>query len=401
MASGTYDIITVGGGLGGAALAKAMAEHGARVLVLEREKQFKDRIRGESTAWGVAEMQALGLYDLLRTTCAHETPWFGVYIGPEFGEPRDLIATTPQRLPAFTFYHPAMQEVLLQAAADAGAEVRHGASVRDVKPGGVPTVVVEQEGRVEEIQARLIVGADGRGSVVRKWAGFPVHQDPERLVISGVLFEEMFTPREDTSYFVISPDIGQGVPLFPQGGGRVRAYLVQTKATSTRLQGAADLPRFIEESVRSGAPAEWYAGAKAGGPLATFDGADTWVEHPYKGGVMLIGDAAASSDPSWGQGLGLTVRDVRVLRDHLLSHENWDEAGHAYAAEHDRHYGVIHTVENWLSQMFFETGPAGEARRARALPLLAQDPTRAPDHILSGPDLPADETVRRRFFGEE
>ena len=67
-----------------------------------------------------------------------------------------------------------------------------------------------------------------------------------------------------------------------------------------------------------------------------------------------------------------------MLRDHLLSHENWDEAGHAYAAEHDRHYGVIHTVDNWLSQMFFETGPAGEARRARALPLLAQDPTACP-----------------------
>lgn len=211
----------------------------------------------------------------------------------------------------------------------------------------------------------------------------------------------MFIPQEDTLYYVINPNIGQGVPLAPQGGGRVRAYLTQTKATSVRLQGAADLPRFIEESVRSGAPAEWYAGAKAVGPLATFDGADTWVEHPYKEGVVLIGDAAATSDPSWGQGLCLTVRDVRVLRDHLLSHENWDEAGHAYAAEHDRHYGVIHRVDNWVSQMFFETGPAAEARRARALPLIAQDPTRAPDHVASGPDLPADETVRRRFFGEE
>jgi 2-polyprenyl-6-methoxyphenol hydroxylase-like FAD-dependent oxidoreductase len=117
--------------------------------------------------------------------------------------------------------------------------------------------------------------------------------------------------------------------------------------------------------------------------------------------VVLIGDAAASSDPSWGQGLSLTVRDVRVLRDHLLKYENWDEAGQAYAEAHDHHYGVIHTVDNWMSQMFFETGPIGEARRARAFPLLAQDPTRAPDHILSGPDLPLDETVRRRFFGEE
>ena len=351
--------------------------------------------------WGVAETQALGLYELLRTTCAHETPWFGVYTGPEFGEPRDLITTTPQRLPAFTFYHPAMQEVLLQAAANAGAEVRRGASVRDVKLGSLPTAVIEQEGRIEEIQARLIVGADGRSSVVRKWAGFSVHHDPDGLILSGVLFEEMGTPREDTFYYVINPNIGQGVPLNPQGGGRVRAYLTQTKATGVRLQGAANLPRFIEESVRSGAPAEWYAGAKAVGPLATFDGADTWVEHPYKEGVVLLGDAAATSDPAWGQGLSLTVRDVRVLRDYLLSHENWDKAGHAYAAEHDRHYGVIHQVENWLSQMFFETGPAAEARRARAFPLIAQDPTRAPDHLASGPGLPADETVRRRFFGEE
>ena len=53
-----YDIITVGGGLGGAALAKTMAEHSAKVLVVEREKQFKDRVRGEyMSPWGVAEAQ--------------------------------------------------------------------------------------------------------------------------------------------------------------------------------------------------------------------------------------------------------------------------------------------------------------------------------------------------------
>jgi menaquinone-9 beta-reductase len=39
------------------------------------------------------------------------------------------------------------------------------------------------------------------------------------------------------------------------------------------------------------------------GPLASFDGADTWVEHPFKDGLALIGDAGASSDPSFGQGL--------------------------------------------------------------------------------------------------
>ena len=50
-----YDLITVGGGLGGAALAKVLAEKGLRVLVIEREREFKDRIRGEIMwPWGVA-----------------------------------------------------------------------------------------------------------------------------------------------------------------------------------------------------------------------------------------------------------------------------------------------------------------------------------------------------------
>jgi len=44
--------------------------------------------------------------------------------------------------------------------------------------------------------------------------------------------------------------------------------------------------------------------------------------------------------------------------------------------------------------------PESAALRAKAMPLIAEDPTRVPDHILSGPELPLNETVRARFFGE-
>lgn len=179
------------------------------------------------------------------------------------------------------------------------------------------------------------------------------------------------------------------------------AHFVCRTDGPARLQGAADVPRFVAECVRAGAPAEWYAGVRAIGPLATFDGAATWVDHPYQAGVVLIGDAAGATDPTWGQGLSITLRDVRVLRDHLCHTDNWEAAGHAYAEERDRHFGVIHTVENWLSELFHGAGPIAEARRAKALPLLAQDPTRFLDHGFSGPELPVNETVRRRFFGEE
>ena len=175
MGSSTYDIITVGGGLGGSTLAKAMAEHGARMLVLEHEKRFRDRVRGEGMwPWGVAELRALGGYELLRNTCAHAILWFDIYVGPIRAEHRNLISNTVPHLPALNFYHPEMQEVLLQAAADAGVEVRRGAWVCDVKPGVVPTVTVEQDGHVEEVRARLVVCADGRASMARKWAGSAV-----------------------------------------------------------------------------------------------------------------------------------------------------------------------------------------------------------------------------------
>ncbi|MGE0826906.1 MAG: FAD-dependent oxidoreductase [Candidatus Binatia bacterium] len=401
MAKLSYDIVIVGGGMGGSVLAKVIAEQGARVLVLEREKQFKDRVRGEGMhAWGVPEARALGVYDLLRETCGVEVRWWDTYMGATLIDHRDFIATTPHHSPLFGFYHPEMQEVLLQAAAEAGAEVRRGASVHEVRTGALPTVTVEQEGWRTEVQARLVIAADGRTSLTRKWAGFELRRDPERRLFAGVLLENM-PIATDTWVEVMQPDLGQLVFLASVGHGRVRAYLGCPKDLHPRFQGEADLPRFIAESVRIGARAELFTQARAVGPLATFVADDVWVERPYKAGVALVGDAAATCDPTFGQGLSLTLRSVRLLRDQLLKHEDWDVAGQAYAEEHRRHYQVIHTLEDWLRTLLLETGPEAEARRARALPLHTQDRSRMPDLFGFGPDTPVNETVRRRFFGEE
>jgi menaquinone-9 beta-reductase len=59
-----FDVIVVGGGLAGSALAGVLAQAGLGVLVVEREAGFRDRIRGELTwPWGVAEARELGLVD--------------------------------------------------------------------------------------------------------------------------------------------------------------------------------------------------------------------------------------------------------------------------------------------------------------------------------------------------
>ena len=116
---------------------------------------------------------------------------------------------------------------------------------------------------------------------------------------------------------------------------------------------------------------------------------------------MLIGDAAGASDPTWAQGLSITTRDVRVLTEMLNATDDWNEASHAYARVRDEYFDRLVKVTGWFFQLLLAQGAEADAMRALALPLIAQEPERVPEHLFGGPDLPCDETVRRRFFGEE
>jgi len=397
-----YDIITVGGGLGGSALAKAMAERGYKVLVVEREKQFKDRVRGEfMSPWGVAEAKELGIYETLMNSGGYHPAWMDLRLaGAPIGD-RDLAATTPQGVHALTMYHPGLQETLLEASETAGATVRRGAKVSAVEPAAEPVVTIGANGGSENVSARLVVGADGRQSSVRKWAGFEVSYETLGLQLGGVLMDGM-RGVDDRSVLAFNPFMQRLALIFPQGNGRARAYFCNRVEEGFRPQGDKDVPRFIEECIKTGLPAEFYDGAKAAGPLATFPCIYDWVENPYRDGVALVGDAATTSDQTWGQGLSLTVGAVRRLRDALVADDDWNRAGDNYALSMRGMWGPIRQVEHWFTELFMGAGPEANAARMKALPLIAQDPSRVHDGLTSGPDCaPVDEAARRRLFGEE
>ena len=395
MAARSYDIITVGGGIAASTLARAMAGRGAKVLVLEREKQFKDRVRGEAlVSWGVAEANELGICHLLKEKCAHDVPYVEAGTGL-----RDLRATTLQQLPLLSFPHQVMQETLLAAAENAGAEVCRGVSVQHVERGVSPTVVVNG-GSTERISARLVVVADGRRSAARKWAGFSVREQSNGYYMAGVLLTNVRASAE-VMHAVFNPELGTWTGLIPQAGGQFRAYLTYPKTMGYRLQGDSMLKRFIRESAKGYAPmADYCAEAKSIGPLASFDASDDWVEDPYRDGVVLVGDAAATTDPTYGQGLSFAMRAARVLRDELTNNSDWEAVGHRYAEQHRRSFHACHLVEGWIRALFQDPSPDAAGLRTRAMTLIAEDPTRVPDHIFSGPDLPANEHVRARLFGE-
>ena len=93
----------------------------------------------------------------------------------------------------------------------------------------------------------------------------------------------------------------------------------------------------------------------------------------------------ATSDPTFGQGLSLALRDARVLRHELSRTCDWESAGNDYAEKHRKYFGVAHTVEGWFRTLFQDPSPKAALLRADAMPRIAEDPSRVPDHLFSGP----------------
>ena len=281
-----------------------------------------------------------------------------------------------------------MQETLIGLAAAAGAEVRRGETVVGIEPGREPAVLL-RSGRE---RARLVVGADGRTSKARDWGGFETLRDADRTMIAGVLLRGVKTPTDTVTAWIGFAD-GVAI-LFPIDASRTRAYFGYRMRDGKRLRlsGNEQLPEFIRRCLGVGAPAEVYADVRQLGPLAEFAGADTWVSHPAREGVVLIGDAAGATDPIWGSGLSLTLMDVRVLRDQLVKRDDWKAAADAYATARDRYYGMLHRAVVWLTELLWDPGPEGDARRERAAPAgVFGDPPRMPDVIGAAPEAHTDD----------
>src|SRR3954447_15202478 len=138
-----HDLVIVGGGIGGAALATVMQRAGAQCLVLERTTTFPDRTKGEWIApWGVGEARRLGLEDVLASARGHVLRRHVFYdepVDPTAAEAGALdLALLPGIDGPMTQRHPDACQVLLDAARGAGAEVQRGIDAVEVG-GGPPT----------------------------------------------------------------------------------------------------------------------------------------------------------------------------------------------------------------------------------------------------------------------
>lgn len=371
MTSLSPDVVIVGGGIAGGTMATVLARNGLDVTVLERETIYPDRVRGEWIApWGVAEFKRLGLLDLLYENGAiqvernvpYDENW-----SPEVAEQRALDFTRlPLEIPnPLCIGHPTMCNAFAASAKAAGAQVLTGVKEIEVKAGSRPTVSFSSNDQSVQLRPRLVIGADGRNSILRKQLGFSVLADEPHNLLGGMLVANV--PDWPRQIQAIGTEDRLHYFVFPQGKDMVRLYACYDFADRQKFVGPDREVRLLQAFRLKCLP---YAEAILGGtPVSSFysySNEDHWVDDPTLPGVVLIGDAAGHNDPVTGQGLSIAVRDVRIVADILLSAKNWDRIDfEPYVDERRERMRRLRITGRLATKIRIEFGEDAKERRAR------------------------------------
>src|SRR3954454_12767187 len=140
------DVVIVGGGIGGGALATALAGDGLDVVVLEATEVYEDRVRGESMVpWGVKEARELGVEQVLLDAGAHQMPAWIHYdadlpLELSLANPLPVGMMIPDVAGSMEMRHPDACNALEAAASAAGARYLRAIGDVVIEAGPAPTV---------------------------------------------------------------------------------------------------------------------------------------------------------------------------------------------------------------------------------------------------------------------
>jgi len=343
-----YDLIVVGAGPSGAVLAALVAEHGHRILVLERDAVVYPLPRAVHMDHEI--MRVLQQLDLIGAidgiACGVDDYLFQNAAGENLLEIRGGGRLAASGYPASVMFVQPELEGLLRDRLRAAANVttRFGATVVGLEyqasatDAGV-TVSFEQEGRQHTASGRFLVGCDGAASWVRRRVATPVEDlgfDEPWVVVDTLVRGDIGLPPR-TAYQFCNPR--RPTTCIPAGPGRQRWEFMLLPGESREAMGD---------------PAQiWPLLEPWGGPatlelvrIAVYRFHAVIAARWRDGPVLLAGDAAHQTPPFMGQGLCSGVRDAANLAwrlDRVLDGRSNPALLDGYQREREPH--VRHVVD--------------------------------------------------------
>jgi 2-polyprenyl-6-methoxyphenol hydroxylase-like FAD-dependent oxidoreductase len=332
-----WDAIIVGARCAGSPTALLLARRGHRVLVVDRARFPSDTISTHIVhPPAVAALARWGLRDrLVSTGCPPVHTYvfdFGPYrIAGAPGTSDSPVAYCPRRT--------VLDELLVRAAAEAGAEVREGFTVDGILTDGDRVVGIRgrsSHGAMVEERARVVIGADGRHSTLAAavhpeqyherppilcgyytyWSGLPMENRFETYVRAARGFAA--APTHDGLTLVIA---GWPYAEFEANKGDVEGHYLrvfdQVPSFAARLRSARREARIAGAAVPN------------------------YFRKPYGPGWALVGDAGYNKDPITAQGIADAFHDAErctaALHDALTGARAFDASMAEYQRERDEH----------------------------------------------------------------
>jgi 2-polyprenyl-6-methoxyphenol hydroxylase-like FAD-dependent oxidoreductase len=308
-------VVIVGAGPTGLTLAMLLAQRGISIKLIEASKSFRRIFRGEGLMpSGLAAIAQMGLADIVKTI-PHRTidAWeFYIENRPIFRVDEPMEGNGP---PCTLISQPAfLAAVLAKANACKNFELIQGSAVQDLvwADGRVAGVKL---GDGQTIAADLVIGADGRNSIVRQKANLTLNQDAQNFDILWFKLPGSPSFSENVFYSILRDRDAFGVFQSSEGNLQVGWSLHQDNPIDWQ---SIDWPGKLAEN-----SPDWLA--------THFREHQDVIDRPllfsimvgcaaqwHVPGCLLLGDAAHPMSPIRAQGINMALRDVIVAVNHLM-----------------------------------------------------------------------------------
>jgi 2-polyprenyl-6-methoxyphenol hydroxylase-like FAD-dependent oxidoreductase len=349
--SNPYDVIVLGARCAGSPTAMLLARKGYRVLVVDRATFPSDTISTHiAQPRAVAALARWGLLDRLRATGCPPMHTYTFDFGPvrisgSPGTPDSPVAYCPRRT--------VLDKLLVDAAVEAGAEVRERFTVEDILFEDDAVVGVSGRssgGATVTERARIVVGADGRYSRLAE-AVKPPQYNEKPLLLSAYYTYWSNLPVDGHMDNYIRPLRGFAVApthdglTVTVGGWPFSEFEANKKDVEGNFLALFDLVPSFADRIRA---------AKRETPIF---GAVTpnIFRKPYGPGWALVGDAGYIRDPITAQGISDAFRDAErcaaAVDEVLTGKRLFDDAMGAYQRDRDEYVGQIYEFTCMLATL--------------------------------------------------
>lgn len=313
-----YDIVIVGAGVVGSALACALRAAGLRIALVDAaaparfspDAEFDLRVFALSPA-SRRILEHLGAWDTVRAARAQAYAAMVVWDATGRGYVRFDSGELGEEALGYIVENRLLQFALSQRLADAA----NVSVVRPAKPLGLSVttdkaVVTLDDGR--RLETRLLVAADGAASAVRRLAGIEVRQAAygQQAIVAHVRTEK---PHRATAWQRFMPS--GPIALLPLSDGRASIVWSLDDARALEIRDLGDREFCEAAGTASG---ELLGRITATTPRASFPLQRLHAEEYVQPRLALIGDAAHVVHPLAGQGMNLGMLDAATLAEVIL-----------------------------------------------------------------------------------